>query len=164
MVNHTSLTIQCQEGDRPADPWTDIEPANCSALWPKGLGHHDNTLRLKVKGTNEMTAPFSFTENHTVLLKLHNQVWRVINKNFLLTKSQILQFLILPDFQFGGINVDVQVSEGNIFINLSAYETGLAPALIVNHTGYAVDFWEKVNQPAIKYFKFFPALFLLKKY
>jgi hypothetical protein len=46
--------------------------------------------------------------------------------------------------------VDVQVSEGNIFINLSAYETGLAPALIVNHTDYAVDFWEKVNQPAIK--------------
>jgi vacuolar protein sorting-associated protein 13A/C len=74
MVNHTSLIIQYQEGDRPADPWTDIEPANCSALWPKGLGHHDNTLRLKVKDTNEMTAPFSFTENHTVLLKLHNKV------------------------------------------------------------------------------------------
>jgi hypothetical protein len=45
----------------------------------------------------------------------------------------------------------VQVSEGNVFINLSAYEPGLAPALIVNHTDYMVEFWEKGNQPIIKY-------------
>jgi hypothetical protein len=64
--------------------------------------------------------------------------------------SQGSDLFNILNFQLGGINVDVQVSEGNIFINLSAYETGLAPALIVNHTDYAVDFWEKVNQPAIK--------------
>ncbi|XP_065344717.1 intermembrane lipid transfer protein Vps13 isoform X2 [Cloeon dipterum] len=124
LVNHTSFVIQCQEGDRPADPWTDIEPSQCSPLWPRGTGHHDNTLRLRVKGTNETTAPFSFTENINMLLKLHNK--------------------------FGGINVDVQVSEGNIFVNLSAYEPGLAPALIVNHTKYSIDFWEKQASPAIK--------------
>ncbi|XP_059483152.1 intermembrane lipid transfer protein Vps13 isoform X2 [Neocloeon triangulifer] len=124
LVNHTSFVIQCQEGDRPADPWTDIEPSNCSPFWPRGIGHHDNTLRLKVKGTNETTSPFSFSENINVLLKLHNK--------------------------FGGINVDVQVSEGNIFVNLSAYEPGLAPALIVNHTQHTVDFWEKRQNPTIK--------------
>jgi vacuolar protein sorting-associated protein 13A/C len=85
MVNHTSFTIQCQEGDR---PWTDIEPANCSPLWPKGLSHHANTLKLKVKGTNEMTAPFSFAENHTVLLKLHNKVCVKPSKVSLLARAR----------------------------------------------------------------------------
>lgn len=70
--------------------------------------------------------------------------------NFLVQRSNQWIFLNILTLQFGGINIDVQVSEGNIFINLSTYETGLAPALIVNHTDYTIDFWEKVNQPAVK--------------
>jgi len=51
------------------------------------------------------------------------------------------------NFQFGGIHVDVQLSECNNIINLSGYKTGLAPALVINHTGYVVELWEKTNLP-----------------
>lgn len=80
ITNHTTLTIQYQEGNQTADSWRDIKPTDCSPLWPRGQGHHNSTLRLKVQGTNEMTAPFSFTKNHTVLLKLHNKVCTGLQK------------------------------------------------------------------------------------
>ncbi|KAF4519295.1 hypothetical protein B566_EDAN017925 [Ephemera danica] len=124
LVNHAPYDIECQEGDRPADPWTLVESGECSSLWPQGVGNRDHTLRLRVRGTTEMTPPFSFNQNHATLLKLHNK--------------------------FGGISVDVQVSEGAIYINMSAYQTGLAPALIINHTNCTVEFWEKSSDPSIK--------------
>lgn len=48
-------------------------------------------------------------------------------------------------FQFGGINVDVQVTEGGIYITFSEYHAGDAPALIINHTDKLMSFWEKGN-------------------
>lgn len=41
--------------------------------------------------------------------------------------------------------MDVQVSEGGIYITFSAYHPGDAPALVINHTNGAVKFWEKGN-------------------
>lgn len=48
-------------------------------------------------------------------------------------------------FQYGGINVDVRVSEGGVYITFTAYHPGDAPALVINHTDQAVRFWEKGN-------------------
>lgn len=45
--------------------------------------------------------------------------------------------------QYGGISVDIQMSEGAVYINLAEYQSGLAPALIVNHTKNALRFWER---------------------
>lgn len=45
--------------------------------------------------------------------------------------------------QFGGVNVDIQITEGGIYINLASYGVGMAPALIVNHTRDDMNFWEK---------------------
>lgn len=45
--------------------------------------------------------------------------------------------------QYGGINVDIQMTEGAIYISLAAYDTGMAPALIINHTANTMNFWEK---------------------
>lgn len=47
--------------------------------------------------------------------------------------------------QYGGINVDVQVTEGGTYITFTQYHAGDAPALIINHTNHDISFWEKGN-------------------
>lgn len=44
------------------------------------------------------------------------------------------------------MNVDVQVTEGGVYITFSAYHRGDAPALIINHTDRLVKFWENGNE------------------
>lgn len=46
-------------------------------------------------------------------------------------------------FQYGGVNVDIQLNEGSVYINLAQYDIGCAPALIINHTTQELPFWEK---------------------
>lgn len=50
-----------------------------------------------------------------------------------------------PLLKYGGVNVDVQVSEGGIYISFTAYHAGDAPALIINHTNEMIKVWEKGN-------------------
>ena len=46
-------------------------------------------------------------------------------------------------FQYGGVNVDVQMTEGAVYVTFSRYRPGMAPALILNHTNDALSFSEK---------------------
>lgn len=39
--------------------------------------------------------------------------------------------------------MDLQLTEGGIYINLSQYENGSAPALLVNDTDHQISYWEK---------------------
>lgn len=73
IINNATFAIECQELDRPADPWTKVEPNSCTALWPKSE-RDDKLLKLRIFGTDEISAPFLFTESHTSLLKLKNKV------------------------------------------------------------------------------------------
>ncbi|XP_011874480.1 PREDICTED: vacuolar protein sorting-associated protein 13C isoform X2 [Vollenhovia emeryi] len=116
LINNADFLIECQEGDRPADPAVKVPPGECAALWPR-TEHENKTLKAKVAGQPEKTAAFIYTDSHTTLLKLDNK--------------------------YGGINVDVQISEGGVYISMSAYSPGNAPALIVNHTPHAINLWEK---------------------
>ncbi|XP_020292498.1 vacuolar protein sorting-associated protein 13C isoform X2 [Pseudomyrmex gracilis] len=116
LINNADYLIECQEGDRPADPMIKVLPGECTALWPRTQYEH-KTLKAKVAGQPEKTAAFIYTDSHTTLLKLDNK--------------------------YGGINVDVQINEGGIYISMSAYSPGNAPALIINHTPRTVNFWEK---------------------
>ncbi|XP_024872139.1 vacuolar protein sorting-associated protein 13 isoform X2 [Temnothorax curvispinosus] len=116
LINNADFLIECQEGDRPADPMAKVPPGECAALWPR-TEHEDKTLKAKVAGQPEKTAAFIYTDSHTTLLKLDNK--------------------------YGGINVDVQISEGGVYISMSAYIPGNAPALIVNHTPHTINLWEK---------------------
>ncbi|CAL7938935.1 unnamed protein product [Xylocopa violacea] len=116
LINNSSLLIECQEGDRPADPLIKVPPGECTALWPRSE-HGHKTLTARIAGDPEKTAPFIYTDSHTTLLKLNNK--------------------------YGGINVDVQLSEGGVYISLSIYIHGNAPALIINHTPHNIYFWEK---------------------
>lgn len=47
------------------------------------------------------------------------------------------------------------MSEGGVYIAFTAYHPGDAPALIINHTNQAVQFWEKgnVNERILKPFE-----------
>ncbi|CAK9800782.1 Intermembrane lipid transfer protein Vps13, partial [Anthophora quadrimaculata] len=116
LINNSNFLIECQEGDRPADPMTKVPPGECTSLWPR-TEHEQKTLRARIAGDPEKTAPFLYTESHTTLLKLNNK--------------------------YGGINVDIQISEGGIYISLSVYTPGNAPALIINHSSHTINFWEK---------------------
>ncbi|KAH1006005.1 hypothetical protein HUJ04_006891 [Dendroctonus ponderosae] len=116
IINEAPFAIECQESDRPADQWTLIEPKSCSALWPKSE-MEDKLLKLRIVGTSEISAPFLYTESHTTLLKLSNK--------------------------YGGVNVDIQLNEGAVYVSLAPYAVGCAPALIINHTTQDFNFWEK---------------------
>ncbi|XP_071565919.1 intermembrane lipid transfer protein Vps13 isoform X2 [Temnothorax nylanderi] len=116
LINNADFLIECQEGDRPADSMAKVPPGECAALWPR-TEHENKTLKAKVAGQPEKTAAFIYTDSHTTLLKLDNK--------------------------YGGINVDVQISEGGVYISMSAYIPGNAPALIVNHTPHTINLWEK---------------------
>lgn len=116
LINNSDFLIECQEGDRPADPLIMVPSGECSAFWPRSE-HEVKTLKAKAAGYPEKTAAFIYTDSHTTLLKLDNK--------------------------YGGINVDVQINEGGIYISMSGYSPGNAPALIINHTSYTIDFWEK---------------------
>ncbi|XP_076681161.1 vacuolar protein sorting 13C isoform X2 [Andrena cerasifolii] len=116
LINNCSFLVECQEGDRPADSMIKVPAGECKALWPRSE-HEQKTLRAKIAGEPEKTASFLYTESHTTLLKLENK--------------------------YGGINVDVQLSEGGVYISMSDYTYGNAPALIINHTSHTINFWEK---------------------
>ncbi|XP_018308960.1 vacuolar protein sorting-associated protein 13A isoform X2 [Mycetomoellerius zeteki] len=116
LINNADFLIECQEGDRPADPTIKVPPGECAALWPR-TEHDNKTLKAKVASQPEKTAAFIYTDSHTTLLKLDNK--------------------------YGGINVDVQINEGGVYISMSAYVPGNAPAVIMNHTPHTIHLWEK---------------------
>lgn len=117
LINETKFLVECQEAERTADPWTKVKPGECSALWPRSANSGDRKMRLRVPEQSGMTAPFSIATVHTTLLRLNNK--------------------------FGGVNVDVQITEGAAYVKFTPYEPGMAPALIINHTGEPIKLTEK---------------------
>ncbi|XP_021940255.1 vacuolar protein sorting-associated protein 13 isoform X3 [Zootermopsis nevadensis] len=116
LVNNASYIIECQEADRPADPWIKVKPGECSPLWPRSKDQKKE-MRVRIQDTSDMSAPFSYSTVHTTMLKLFNK--------------------------YGGVNVDVQMTEGAVYVTFSLYSPGMAPALILNHTNDALSLWEK---------------------
>lgn len=116
IINNATFPMEFQESIRPADSWLRVEAESCAALWPLSE-FDDKLLRLRICGTKEISQPFLYTESHTTLLRLDNK--------------------------YGGINVDIQITEGGIYISLASYSVGMAPALVINHTRDDMNFWEK---------------------
>ncbi|KAJ1520910.1 hypothetical protein ONE63_003990 [Megalurothrips usitatus] len=114
LVNNAPFAVECRETDLPSDPWIKVEPGACSPFWPKSSS--DSGLRVRVAGTIEMSGSFSYSTVYTVLLRLDNK--------------------------YGGLNVDVQMTEGGVYVSFSPYEPGLAPALVINHTTEIIQIWE----------------------
>lgn len=94
-----------------------VKSNNCAPLWPRA--ETDRMLRVKAVDTDEITAPFKYDDVQCSLLQLKNK--------------------------YGGINVDVHVTEGVIYITFNEYHPGDAPGLIMNTTDENITFWEKGN-------------------
>jgi vacuolar protein sorting-associated protein 13A/C len=117
LINRAPFDIEVQEDKRPADPRIRVKSNDCAPLWPKV--ESNRMLRVKVLDTEEITAPFKYDDVQCSLLQLKNK--------------------------YGGINVDVHVTEGVIYITFTEYHLGDAPGLIMNHTDEYITFWEKGN-------------------
>ncbi|XP_045493787.1 vacuolar protein sorting-associated protein 13 [Colias croceus] len=118
IINECPFAIQYQEFHRSADPWKEVEQNSSSPLWP-AVEKEDKLLLLRVSGSKEHAAPFLYTEQHCVCLKLNNE--------------------------YGGLHVEVQLSEGGTYITVRQYRDGHAPALLVNCTDHTLTVYEKEN-------------------
>ncbi|XP_055373962.1 intermembrane lipid transfer protein Vps13 [Condylostylus longicornis] len=118
------FSIEIQEHNRPADPWTTIGPDECIPFWPQGEA--SNRMVVRILGETQSSVPFPYDEGHHTLLKLDNSV-------------------------FGAVNVDVQVTEGGTYITFKQYNVGDAPGLLINHTNSSIIYWEKkdVNRSSL---------------
>lgn len=117
MINNASFPIEVQEDQRPADPWLRVDPDQCVPLWPKAK--YERMLRIRTADDPNASVPFEYNEVQTSLLRIRNR--------------------------YGGINVDVQRTEGGVFITFTEYYPGDAPAKIINHLNKDIVFFEKGN-------------------
>ncbi|XP_047984362.1 LOW QUALITY PROTEIN: vacuolar protein sorting-associated protein 13-like [Leguminivora glycinivorella] len=118
IINEAAFGIEYQELHRSADPWKEVERNSSAPLWPV-VEKEEKLLILRVAGTKDITAPFLYTEQHGSCLKLNNE--------------------------FGGLHVEVQLSEGGTYITVRQYRDGHAPALLINYCPYTVTVYEKEN-------------------
>ncbi|XP_023933797.2 intermembrane lipid transfer protein Vps13 isoform X2 [Bicyclus anynana] len=118
IINECPFPFQYQELHRSGDPWQKVEENSSAPLWPI-VEKEDKLLLLRVYGTSKAAAPFLYTEQHSVCLKLDNE--------------------------FGGLHVEVQLSEGGTYVTVRQYRDGHAPALLVNYTPHSVNVYEKEN-------------------
>ncbi|XP_063824261.1 intermembrane lipid transfer protein Vps13 isoform X2 [Ostrinia nubilalis] len=118
IINEAPFAIQYQELHRSGDPWKEVDQNSSAPLWPV-IDKEDKLLLLRVSGSTEHAAPFLYTEQHSVCLKLNND--------------------------YGGLHVEVQLSEGGTYITVRQYRDGHAPALLVNFTRFPVVVYEKEN-------------------
>lgn len=124
LINRAPFDIEVQEDTRRADPKILVKVNDCAPLWPKAEANR--MLIANIKDTQEITAAFKYDDVQCSLLQLKNK--------------------------YGGINVDVHVTEGVIYITFTEYHLGDAPGLIMNHTDESITFWEKgdVNGRVLK--------------
>uniref|UniRef100_A0A2M4CVW7 Putative vacuolar protein n=1 Tax=Anopheles darlingi TaxID=43151 RepID=A0A2M4CVW7_ANODA len=115
IINRSVFDIEVQEHLRPGDPFTKVRVNECVPLWPRMEA--SRMLIAKSCDCPEITAPFKYTEVQCTLLQLRNR--------------------------YGGINVDVHVTEGAVYITFTGYYPGDAPALLMNHTTEPFEFKEK---------------------
>ncbi|CAH2105533.1 unnamed protein product [Euphydryas editha] len=133
IINECPFPIQYQEFNRPGDPWQEVEQNSSSPLWPV-VERDDKLLLLRVSGSAEHAAPFLYTEQLSVCLKLNNEKFH--NKG-----GSVYDI----NRQYGGLHVEVQLSEGGTYVTVRQYRAGHAPALLVNYSPYAVHVLEKEN-------------------
>ncbi|XP_034653735.1 vacuolar protein sorting-associated protein 13 [Drosophila subobscura] len=114
VCNRCPYKIELQEQSRPGDPWMTLKPNQFEPLWPK----NDHKHKLVVRVDDKVTPAFDYTEVICTLLKLENSI-------------------------HGGVNVDVQTTEGGVYITFTEYQKSDAPGLLINHTQREIAYHEK---------------------
>ncbi|XP_075230691.1 vacuolar protein sorting 13C isoform X2 [Lycorma delicatula] len=113
LINHCSRVIECCEGGR--TEWLKVESNSCLPFWPNP-GAQKN-LVVRIEGTTEESISFPYNTTHSTLLKLENK--------------------------YGGISVEIQMTEGAVYISFSDFKQTLAPALLINYTSHDIVMCEK---------------------
>ncbi len=96
--NTTEHVIQIRELETDEDCLLDIGPGQMAPFWPLYGGQQ---VVANIKGTINLTSPFTLADVHSSLLMLGNR--------------------------FGGLHVDVRTSASETLVTMSIYKRGLAP-------------------------------------
>ncbi|XP_039291061.1 vacuolar protein sorting-associated protein 13 [Nilaparvata lugens] len=112
--NSPQTTLEYKESVHGCE-WKPISPLSCCPFYPKSAG--SSQLIVRVLNTSQETLSFPYDTIHNTLLKLDNE--------------------------FGGVSVDVQITEGSVHIAFDDFGPELATALIVNHTDFEITLKEK---------------------
>ncbi|XP_033726256.1 vacuolar protein sorting-associated protein 13A-like isoform X3 [Pecten maximus] len=91
----------------PTETWYEIKSKECQPFWPQNTAK-EMKMKAKVLGSESVTSEFLFNKAHNTLARLNDQ--------------------------YGGINVDCQVTESAMVTTFSSYKDGMATVQIVNHT------------------------------
>ncbi|RZF46695.1 hypothetical protein LSTR_LSTR002558 [Laodelphax striatellus] len=112
--NSPQTTLEYKESVHSGE-WKPISPLSCCPFYPKSAG--SSQLIVRVMDTAQETLSFPYDTIHNTLLKLDNE--------------------------FGGVSVDVQITEGSVHITFDDFGPELATALIVNKTDFEITLKEK---------------------
>jgi vacuolar protein sorting-associated protein 13A/C len=93
LINRSSFVIEVQEEKRSEDTWIKVEPDACVPFWPKI--EKSELLLVKVGDTEEITAPFNFTEVQCTLLPLKNKVIFLLTNIFDIENTQCNDVIFL---------------------------------------------------------------------
>ncbi|ESO95114.1 hypothetical protein LOTGIDRAFT_160876 [Lottia gigantea] len=114
LLNTADYVIQCaevQEKSTQDVTWSDIPPQGSIPFWPE-QDVKEVKLKARVSNTVINTTPFLVNKAHTTLMKLENE--------------------------FGGIQVECNVSESAMVTKFKSYKSGFATVNIVNFTSKGV--------------------------
>ncbi|XP_072574266.1 intermembrane lipid transfer protein VPS13C isoform X2 [Paramormyrops kingsleyae] len=118
LVNRSSYELEV--GEVPSDPttvnerWHYVGSEECLPLWPESS---TGKLCVRVVGSESSSKSFFFTKQDSGTL--------------------------LSMDTYGGVIVDVNISDHSTVVSFTDYYEGAAPALLVNHTSWVtVSFWQ----------------------
>lgn len=74
-------------------------------------------MKLKLENEKNTSRPFRYNDPGSVLLRMKNE--------------------------YGGVNIETQVTEGGTFVTFIDYNPGDAPVMIINNTDDSISFFEK---------------------
>ncbi|KAK6178554.1 hypothetical protein SNE40_013319 [Patella caerulea] len=122
LLNTADYVLQCAEfNDKVKElKWFNVQPQECLPFWPE---QKDMKLKARVADTVVTTGPFFINKAHISLMKLENE--------------------------YGGIQVECNVSEAAMVTSFKGYKSGFATVNIVNFTSSGTVHYNQNGHPII---------------
>ncbi|XP_033127425.1 vacuolar protein sorting-associated protein 13A-like [Anneissia japonica] len=113
LVNHSEHDVICKELSGPDLLQYDVASGQCIPFWPVDHSNH-RKLVVKLKGHKHFSEPFLFTDPHTTVLKMDQEV--------------------------GGITAETQLTETARVVAIHGFKQGNFTVKLVNTTEYEVQY------------------------
>ncbi|KAI8442151.1 hypothetical protein MSG28_005760 [Choristoneura fumiferana] len=144
MLNKTGLTLCYRNVDETGNvifhPKEYKEPILFSFRAKNFFGKKKAAIRI---GFGEWSDKFSLDvpgSSGVVEKNSSAPLWPIVEK-----EEKLLLLRVLGSSDYGGLYVEVQLSEGGTYITVRQYRDGHAPALVVNYCPYTITVYEKEN-------------------